>query len=135
MSAMSTLAERARLRIREEMARKDLSQREVADLLRWSQSRVARALTGRAGIDLDEVEALCFACGLSVVEAVRDRGMEFCAEMTPTELRILEKIRAADKTYYEALLTILHVRPSLTAERHAGPQPKSGVQLGKSRPR
>lgn len=119
---MSTLADRARLRLREEMSRKHLSQRDLADLLKWSQSRVARALTGRSGIALDDLEALCFGVGLSVVEAVRDHGLEFLADMTPTELRILERIRQLPTPVLDAVMTLLAVNANTRLqERRASP--------------
>jgi len=75
------------------MTHKHLSQQEVADLLKWTQSKVAQKLTGRTPITLEELEALAFAVSLSPTEVVRDTGLEFCAEMTPTELRVLELFR------------------------------------------
>lgn len=129
LAAMSSLADRARLRLREEMSRKHLSQRELADLLKWSQSRVARAMTGRSGIALDDLDALCFGVGLSVVEAVRDHGLEFLAEMTPTELRVLERIRQLPRPTLDALMTLLNV-PANTRlqERRAAPEKKRNVR-------
>lgn len=122
---MSVRSDQARLRVREEMERKKLSQREVADLLVWSQSRIAKILTGRVELTVDTLEALCFAVGLSLTEAVRDHGMEFCAEMTPTELRILERIRQLPKPVLDAVMTLLQVQANTRLEdRRAGPLKK-----------
>jgi len=90
---MDTRATAARRRLREEMKRKKLTQRDLAGMLDWSQSRVAKILTGRVGLLVDDLESLCFALGLTLTEAIRDHGLEFAAEMTPTELRILETMR------------------------------------------
>lgn len=87
------LSEAVRLRLREEMSKKQMSQRDVAGLLQWSQSRVAHLLTGRVELGVDELEGFAFALGLRVTELVRDRGMEFVTEMTPSELRLFEFIR------------------------------------------
>lgn len=130
-----TLSDRVRERIREEMTAKKLSQRDLAGILEWSQGRVAKLMTGRVKITVDDLAALCFAVSIQPSEAVRDRGLEFFAEMTPTELRILEKLRSADKGYYDAILTILHVRPSLTAERYATKPHPPGAKFGKARPK
>lgn len=82
------------------MARKRLSQRDLAGILGgWSQSRIAKLLTGRVQMTLPDLESLCFAVGISVTEAVRDRGMEFCAEMTPRELRRFETLRRFPESY------------------------------------
>lgn len=122
-SAMAeTLNERVRRRLKEEKERRDLSERDLSGILNWSQSRVAQKLGGRTPITLDELEALCFGLSLLPSEAVRDRGLEFCAEMTPTELRALEALRSATEATRGAILTLLHVK-STTAlpERFAGP--------------
>lgn len=115
---MSDLAERARARIRDEMSRKKLSQRDVAGLLGgWSQSRVAKLLTGRVEIGLTDLDSLCFAVGLSPVEAIRDHGLEFLAEMTPTELRILERLRQIPKPTVDALIQILDMHKTTRMEQ------------------
>lgn len=119
-----TLQERVRLVIREKMRERRLSQREVSDLLGgaangWSQSRVAKLLAGTRELDVDAMESLCFAVGVSVTEAVRDRGLEFCAEMTPTELRVLERVRALPPAVLQALMTMLDIHPSSIEPRGA----------------
>ena len=111
---MAKLAEAVRLRIREEMARKDMSQRDLAGLLDWSQSRVAHLLTGRVEISLDDLEGFGFALGLAPTELVRDRGLEFVTEMTPTELRLFERLRALGPDQRDAILTILNVQKNDT---------------------
>jgi len=92
------------------MTKKHLSQRDVAGLVGWTQSRVAKLLTGRRELGVDDMETLGFAVGLAPTELVRDRGLEFCAEMTPSELRILETIRDAPQPVRDALTTLLGVR-------------------------
>jgi len=106
---MATLSEAVRVRLREEMTRRKLSQRDVAALLDWSQSKVAHQLTGRVEMSIDDLAAFCFALGIAVTEAVRDHGLEFCAEMTPTELRILERIRQVPHVV-DAIMTLLDVK-------------------------
>lgn len=106
---MPKLSEQVRLRIREEMARKDMSQRDLAGLLDWSQSRIAHLLTGRVEMSVDDLAGFGFALGLAATEIVRDRGMEFVAEMTPTELRLLERIRQLSAEQRSALLTMLGI--------------------------
>lgn len=107
---MSIRSDQARLRLREEMERQKLSQREVSDLLRWSQSRVAKLLTGRVELTVDDLDAMCFALGIQLTEAVRDHGLEFCAEMTPSELRVLERIRQLPQNVLDAVMTIIDVK-------------------------
>lgn len=105
------------------MSRQKLSQRDLADLLGWkSQSRVAKLLTGRVEFNIDDLEAICFAIGLSVTEAVRDQGLEFCAELTPTELRLLERFRQLQPYQLDAVMTLLDIKgKTRQQERRAAP--------------
>ena len=77
-----------RLRLRDEMGRK-LSQRDIAALLQWSQSRVAHLLTGRVAMTVDDLERLAFAVSLAV-GLVRDPGLEFvdCTPSKPSPPRV-----------------------------------------------
>lgn len=122
---MALLSEQIRLRIREEMERQELSQRDVANLLKWSQSKVAHVLNARVEMRVEDLEAFCFALNLPPTEAVRDRGMEFCAEMTPTELRILERIRQLQPAVLAAIMTLLDVQTKTRPQdRRAAPSVK-----------
>lgn len=124
---MGVRSDQARMRVREEMDRQKLSQREVADLLKWSQSRVAKNLTGRVELTVDDLADLCFAVNLSIVEAVRDQGMEFCADMTPSELRMLRLVRQLPTSLVKSLMELLDVHSSKTRieQRHARPLKKN----------
>ena len=122
---MASLAESARLRIREEMDRKGITTREVADLLEWSQGKVGHLLTGYTELGVDDLGALCFAVGISPVEAVRDRGTQFCAEMTPMQLRVHERIKQMKAE--DALWYLLEVKS------HTAPQGRRAS--GPTRPR
>lgn len=107
-------AEQALQRIRDEMSRKKLSQRDVAGILDWSQGRVAKILTGRVELRLLDLESLCFAVGLQLTEAVRDPGLEFVADMTPSELRLLERFRQLTAPEKDAYSTLMRVQSPAT---------------------
>lgn len=117
---MESLSARARTRIREEMQRLKLSQRDLAGILKWPQSKVAHLLTGRVGMLVDDLDGFSFALNLSATEIVRDRGMEFCAEMTPSELRIHERLRALPPERLAALMSLLDIK--LVEPKRALPQ-------------
>lgn len=119
------LSERARLRLREEMTRRKQSQQDLADQIQWTQSRVAQKLTGRTPITLEELAALCFGVGLSPVEIVRDHGLEFCAEMTPTELRVLERVRQLTSAQIDGLMQILNVAKTTRLESRRASRKKT----------
>jgi transcriptional regulator with XRE-family HTH domain len=132
-----TLSERVRELLRTEARSRGLSHRDIAGVLGgtaagWSPSRVTKNLTGRVEMGVDELEALCFALSISITEVVRDRGLEFCAEMTPTELRVLERLRQVPKPVMEAILTILDVRASSSQIEPRGATPRRKI-LGKAR--
>lgn len=119
------MSDRARRRIREEMTRRNLSQTDVADLLVWKQSRLSKVMNGRTALGVDELAEVCFAVGLAITEAVRDHGLEFCAEMTPTELRFLERIRQLSPIDRDAFMQVLDVKSKTRAQdRRAVPLTK-----------
>lgn len=95
LSGMTELSasQRAVRRIREELDRRHLSQRDLAERLHCSQGRVAKMLNGRVGLRLDDVAEMARVVGIPLTEVLRDRGLEFYAEMTPTEVRLMERIR------------------------------------------
>jgi len=108
--ASQRLNDRARERLKDEKLAKKVSERDLAGWMGWSQPKVAQKLGGRTEITLNELEALCQALDISATEVVRDRGLEFCAEMTPTELRILERLRGLDPVTRDAVLLLLDVK-------------------------
>lgn len=103
-----TTAARALIRIREEMHERHITQDDLARVLQCSQSRVGKLLNGGLNLRVNDLDMLARAVGIGLVETVRDRGMEFHAEMTPTELRILERIRQRPEVM-NALLILLDV--------------------------
>lgn len=123
---MPRLSEQVRIRLREEMAVKDMSQRDVAGILTWSQSRVAHLLNGRVEMSIDDLAEFAQALGLSPTEVVRDRGMEFVAEMTPSEMRFLERLRQLTQLQRDGLMVLLHITTTTQAqERRAAPVRKT----------
>jgi transcriptional regulator with XRE-family HTH domain len=92
------------------MQRRKLNQADLAGQIGWTQSKVSKVLNGDVTLTLEDLEALCFGVGLRLTEAVRDHGMEFCAEMTPTELRIVEGLRHRGPKVVAAILEVLFLR-------------------------
>lgn len=126
-TSMPRLSEEVRLRLREEMTRLDMSQRDVAGILGWSQSRVAHLLTGRVEMSVDDLAEFGSAVALPPTELVRDHGLEFCAEMTPTELRFLERIRQLDQVKRDAVMQLLDVK-GMTRKQDRRATPKKSVK-------
>jgi transcriptional regulator with XRE-family HTH domain len=84
---------RALARIRDAMKAQGVSQRALAERLNCSQGRVAKILKGRIRLTVEDLEEVAAAVGLQLVETIRNRGVEFFAELTPTELRVIELMR------------------------------------------
>jgi transcriptional regulator with XRE-family HTH domain len=103
---MADIADRVRLRIRQELQSRTMRQRTLAEQLGWSPTRLSKILTAQTSLTVDDLAALCQALGLSLVDVLRDRELEFCAELTRSELRCLERIRQQPRTI-EALLVLL----------------------------
>lgn len=126
-------SDRVRLRLKEALKAQDISQRELADGLSrttdefWTQSRVAKVLNGNVELKVDDVDAIAKVAGIFISEAVRDRGLEFYAEMTPTELRILERIRQKPNTL-QGLMLLLDMQ-SHSEPRPVSNKPKRGRPL------
>lgn len=116
MPESTSISERARQRIREELHARGISQQDLADMLTnrdreaWSQPRVGKVLNGKVHFRLDEVDLIARCLGVAVTELIRDRGLEFYAELTPTELRILERLRQRPHVL-GALLVLLDITP------------------------
>lgn len=106
-----TASSRALLRVREEMTERRLSQRDLAETLKCSQSRIAKIMNGGVNLRVDDLNTLATAVGISLTEACRDRGVEFCAEMTPTELRVLERMRRRPNVLH-AVMMMLDMDPT-----------------------
>jgi transcriptional regulator with XRE-family HTH domain len=103
-----TVSRRACERIRAEMQRLALNQADLAGLIGWTQSKISKVLNGETDLSVDDLEALCFGVGLRISEAVRDHGLEFCAEMTPQEFRVLEELRRRHGTL-DGLMQLLRI--------------------------
>lgn len=94
-----TVSDRIRARLRDALADRKLSQRAISDRLQkftgetWSQPRVGKILNGRVELKIEDLALLAGLAGISLVELVREQGREFVADLTPTELRIVNALR------------------------------------------
>ena len=132
---MSVRSDQARLRIREEMERQRLSQRELVQLLGdgWTQSGIQKILVGRVQLTVDDLESICFALGIHLTEVVRDHGLEFCAEMTPTEMRMLERLRQMPTEERDLYLRLMEVKAHTRAEPRGATQKRPIIPRGRTR--
>lgn len=70
-------AERALVRIRQEMIERHITQNDLAEALQCSQGRIAKMLKGRTELRVTDLDRLAKRVGITLSEAVRDRGLEF----------------------------------------------------------
>jgi transcriptional regulator with XRE-family HTH domain len=61
-----TLAEVIATEIRAEMTRQRISQRQLGEQLGWTQSRVSRRLLGQKPLEVDDVQRIAGALGVSM---------------------------------------------------------------------
>lgn len=106
-----TAAERSLLRIQDEMAKRKLTQRDMAKRLGCSQGKVAKLMKGRVNLRVNDLAALSEAVGLHLSETIRDRGFEFYAEMSPNEAKLLEEYRQWSMALRGAVLIAAGVIP------------------------
>lgn len=123
---IETVADRVRVRLLEQMRKQKVSQRDLSGLLGgtragWSHGRVAKILTGRTDLKVDDLAAICFVLDFSIVEALRDRGLEFMAEMTPSELDVLTLMRERN-----AVDSILYLMGGKRAEKRGVTKSREG---------
>lgn len=109
-----TISQTAVVRIREEMRAKNISQRDLAEKFRCSQGKIAKLLNNTVKLRVEDLARLANAVGIPITEAIRDRGLEFYAEVTPLEQRILERIRQRGGGVQSAILQLLDIeQPSV----------------------
>lgn len=124
-----SVTQRVLARLREEMRTKKISQTDLETFSGLSQSSLSKLFHGKREMGLEDAAALAQGVGLAVTELVRDHGLEFCAEMTPTELRLLERLRQLDQPTRDAVLQLLDVKTNTR------PQPRRALPAKTGRKR
>jgi len=109
VQGMARLSVEVRSRLREELAKRKLSARAAAKHLGWHPSRVYHLLDGTVEMCVDDLEGFAIILNMRPTELVRDRGLEFAAEMTPTEYRFYERIRELTPQQIDAAMTMLSI--------------------------
>lgn len=103
LAGMQPVSRRIRQKLRDKLAHRKISQRALAARLyrttgeEWSQSKVHKILTGQVELKVDDLSLMAAEAGLSLVELVREPGRELVADMTPTEMRIVNAMRESPR--------------------------------------
>jgi transcriptional regulator with XRE-family HTH domain len=106
------LSRRVRQRLRDELTRRKISQRILAQRLsrntgeEWSQSKVHKILTGQVQLLVDDMELIAAEAGLNLVEIIREPGRELVADLTPTEMRLIVSMREHPKFMHSMAETL-----------------------------
>lgn len=96
---MPELSERLRAEVRDALAHRKISQREAADRAtlrtgeQWSQGKVWKILNGTVELGVEELAVLAEVAGINLVELFREKGRDLLADLTPTELAIVQALR------------------------------------------
>lgn len=128
-----TASARVRGRLRDELTERGMSQRDLAEKLThetgesWTQSRVGKVLNGDVELKIDDVEVISKALGIFLSEAVRDRGLEFYAELTPTEMRMFTIYKQRPGLFQMAIQALHGLQPIPL------PNPKTSTPVAKRR--
>lgn len=118
------IVRRARLRLRDEMRARHLTQTQVAERLSCSQTQIARWLAGRRSISFLDMLRFADAVGLSFMEIVRDPKREFVADLTPAEVRLLSRLNRRPEML-QAVMALLDLSDPPKPKGPAG-RPLSG---------
>jgi transcriptional regulator with XRE-family HTH domain len=100
---MQPVSRRIRQKLRDQLAHRKISQRDLAARLyrttgeEWSQSKVHKILTGQVELKVDDLALMAAEAGLSLVELVREPGRELVVDMTPTEMRLITAMRESPR--------------------------------------
>lgn len=116
-----------RERLRVALGQRRLTQAELcARLTRrtgaiWHQQHMSKLLGGSNPMTLEQLVLICDVADLSMVDLVRQPGREFVADLTPSELRILELVRDVPEAtgHIVQLLSIHRTRELTSKQQHA----------------
>lgn len=119
-------AGRVRERMRAWMETTQVGQREFAGDLQKSQVWLQKVLTGENHVRLKDLDEVAHAMRTTSSELVRSKEDRYQLELTPTEVRILEKLRRRPEAFQAvaALLQINAISTAPTSTAEAKPSRK-----------
>lgn len=95
----SVTAEELRLRLRESLHKRGVSQSELVKRLsaasgeEWLIAHVSKIINGHIRLRVEDLLLIAQVADLSLVELFREPGRELVADLTPTELRLVHALR------------------------------------------
>lgn len=115
-------AERVRQRMQHWMDTTGLDQRAFSEELGRSQVWLQKVLKGENHVRLKDLDEIARAMRTSAAELVREDHERYSLECTPTEVRILERLRH-QPAIYEALTLLLSLKGKPDPTLRAVPLP------------
>jgi transcriptional regulator with XRE-family HTH domain len=102
-------ADRVRERMRDWMETTGLDQRTFSDALGKSQVWLQKVLKGENHVRLRDLDQVADAMRTSASELVRDDSARYTLECSPSEVRLIERLRH-QPDIHEAVTTIINAR-------------------------
>lgn len=102
-------ADRVRERMRDWMETTGLDQRTFAEALGKSQVWLQKVLKGENHVRLRDLDQVAHAMRTSAAELVRDESARYTLECSPSEVRLVERLRHHPEVY-QAVTTIVNAR-------------------------
>lgn len=121
--AEETPATRVRDRMRAWMETTGVSQRDFADDLDKSQVWLQKVLAGENAVRLKDLDEVAMAMRTTASELVRSTEERYQLELTPSEVRIVEKLRRRPEAF-AAIAALLQVPTPPTTPRPHERRPK-----------
>lgn len=124
MRPVITPADRIRLRFRELLHQRGISQQKLCDTLTaqtgepWFIQRMSKLLNGKNELKVGDLIVMCRAAEISLIELFREPGRELIADLTPTELRLIHALR----DYPAIMQPLVDVVATLTPPRRKVPR-------------
>lgn len=129
-------AERVRRRAAELIEERGWTQAALAQSLGKTQPWMSKFLRGDLDLGLDELDQLAQAIGSTAVELVRDpEGFQFCADLTPSEMALLRRVRKLSPSVRDAVgIMVAAAEPAQHVSRmgkptYVGPTPTTPAEL------
>lgn len=119
-----TPAERVRERLKHWLEITNLTQRELARTVKKSQVWVKHIVHGTNEVRLRDLDIIADAMRTTASELVRAEDERYQLELSPTEVRVIEKLRRRPELF-QAVCTICEIPPPPVSQNRREKRPGS----------
>jgi len=116
-------AEELRLRLRESLHKRGVSQAELVKRLsaasgeEWLVAHASKSINGHIRLRVEDLLLIALVADLSLVELFREPGRELVADLTPTELRLIHALRDHPEIMRPLVDVVLKLTPTRKTPR------------------